>query len=498
MTVGRRSGPDRALADRTELVASDPRDQLATVLDAATLNVTATTRGDLIGAIDGHELAEGAQDGTLRLVDARTGATRTLSGRHDGAVNRLAFSADGRTLVSAGLDGVALVWDVARGTVRDTLSGHRGLITDIALAPDGRTAFTASLDGTSIAWDLAGDRRFGQPFIDPPLTEDPPALAVSPDGARLLVGERDGSLGVWDTARMRRAGSLGPRLPAPASSLAFSPDGLRIATVADALGTYARAVHLLDARTGMPVGRPLPGLTRHGSQDVTWSPDGRYVAAGDYGGDVLTWDARTGAPGPLHFGLKGNPVLSVAFSPDGRRLAATFDTQGTEVRDVATGRLVAWLGRADEVRWVTWSPDGRLLVTGHYDGQARLWSTADWRPAGALAGHQGYVLWAGFSPDGRTLATAEHRRDGAAVGRRHRAAGSGPRCTVDANQWTTRDASRPMAGTCSRRRTSGRGVAWPTTTAAWNQHACVVAGRSITRAEWAAAVPGEPYRRVCS
>ena len=222
----------------------------------------------------------------------------------------------------------------------------------------------------------------------------------------MVVSERDGTLRRWNLGRLQRSGALGRRLPVPASALAFSPDGSRLATVAAGPGRDPRTVHVLDAGSGLPDGPPLRGLAPGGSQTVAWSHDGRLVAAGDYAGDVHTWNARTGAPGPLSVSRLGDPVLSVAFSPDGRRLAATFGTGGAGVYDVASGRLVATLGSGDEVRWVAWSPDGRLLVTGHYDGRARLWTTATWRPAGTLAGHEGYVLWAGFSPDGRTLATS--------------------------------------------------------------------------------------------
>src|SRR4029077_10054230 len=110
------------------------------------------------------------------------------------------------------------------------------------------------------------------------------------DGARMVVGDRDGTLGVWDVRRLQRSGTL-VRLPAPASALAFSPDGSRLATVAEGPGRAPRAVHLLDAGSGRPDGPALRGLAPGGSQAVAWSPDGHLVAAGDYAGDVLTWNA---------------------------------------------------------------------------------------------------------------------------------------------------------------------------------------------------------------
>jgi WD40 repeat protein len=57
---------------------------------------------------------------------------------------------------------------------------------------------------------------------------------------------------------------------------------------------------------------------------------------------------------------------------------------------------------------VAFSPDGRSIVTGHYDGTAQLWSTKTWKPIGRpLEGHDdNRVLWMGFTRDGTMLATA--------------------------------------------------------------------------------------------
>ena len=60
----------------------------------------------------------------MRLLDLRSGAARTASGRHSGAVLAADFTPDGRTLVTAGEDGDVIVWDVQQGTPAETLSGH--------------------------------------------------------------------------------------------------------------------------------------------------------------------------------------------------------------------------------------------------------------------------------------------------------------------------------------------------------------------------------------
>ena len=73
----------------------------------------------------------GGEDGSVALLDLRTGKRRRLAGRHDDLVQELAFSADGRTLATTGDDGRVLVWDLRRGNVRETLTGHSGRITSL-------------------------------------------------------------------------------------------------------------------------------------------------------------------------------------------------------------------------------------------------------------------------------------------------------------------------------------------------------------------------------
>ena len=120
---------------------------------------------------DGRLAALGAADGSVRLLDLRSGRVRTASGRHDGPVSDARFTPDGRTLVTAGEDTRVMLWNVAEARASETLEGHAGPIRDVAVSPDGKTAYSASLDGSVIAWDLAGTRRLGRPFhiapVDP-------------------------------------------------------------------------------------------------------------------------------------------------------------------------------------------------------------------------------------------------------------------------------------------------------------------------------------------
>ena len=254
---------------------------------------------------------------------------------------------------------------------------------------------------------------------------------------------------------------------------------------------------LWDARTMSPAGE-LDGLLGTSySQEVVFSPDGRLLAAGgiddDGGGRVQVWDVRTGDPAPVRFDV-GSP--SLAFSPGGRLLAAAGIAARTEVRDVRSGRLVKRLDTGDFGRSVAFSPDGSLLAVGHYGGSVLLLSTKDWTQVGRrLEDHRARVTALEFSRDGRRLVTGG--ADGTALlwdTDSHRPIGS--RLTIEPDAFVAatfaRDGSHLFAVP-----DSGRGVRWDIRSAAWERHACLVAGRELTAREWDDALPERPFRQIC-
>jgi hypothetical protein len=97
----------------------------------------------------GLDVAFGFEDGSLRLLDLRTGEVVVARGRHEGSVTALRFNPDGRALLSAGRDERLIRWDVSRAVAVEFLAARgRGLLADLAVAPDARTAYSAARDGT--------------------------------------------------------------------------------------------------------------------------------------------------------------------------------------------------------------------------------------------------------------------------------------------------------------------------------------------------------------
>jgi len=120
------------------------------------------------------------------------------------------------------------------------------------------------------------------------------------------------------------------------------------------------------------------------------------------------WDATTGKE---LLALRGhdNPVISVAFSPDGSRIVTGGYDQTAKVWEAASGRLILTLtGHSDWVVSAAFSPDGERIVTGSFDSTARLWEAGTGQELLTLKGHNNVVRSVAFSSDGRRIVTGSY------------------------------------------------------------------------------------------
>ena len=155
-------------------------------------------------------------------------------------------------------------------------------------------------------------------------------------------------------------------------------------------------------------------LEYSGIQSLAFSRDDSLLAAGLYGGEVNLWSLTTGTFEVFSSDLPKGPdlvVTSVALSPDGSMLAAGFgDGQRSVLKtwDLGTGTSASWSWSTGYVLAVAFSPDGRTLAAALSSGGGPDWNTIklldlETEEIRTLSGHKGHVSEMAFSRDGTTL-----------------------------------------------------------------------------------------------
>ena len=196
------------------------------------------------------------------------------------------------------------------------------------LAPTASGSSPAVADGTIRLWDVGTGAPIGQPTDSG--QDIVWSVAFSPDGKRIASAGNDKTVRLWDAATREAVGKPLSGHIQSVVTVAFSPDGKRIVS-----GSGDETVRVWDADTGQAIGHPLSGHTNF-VLSVAFSPDGKRIVSGGADNTVRVWDADTGqAIGQPLFGHT-NFVTSVAFSPDGNRIVSAGDAT-----------LLLWPARTD-------------------------------------------------------------------------------------------------------------------------------------------------------
>lgn len=475
---------------------------------------------------DGHTLALAQDDGTLRLWSLRSGKQVARSAAMAAPLKSLGFVRDGKSVVTGDANGVVRfwdpktareqrqvnlsatgfrfqqtfspdgslaaswgsgpnrpsepqkppttirLWDLGTGKERVLSAGHGAGIRNLGLSADGKVVATQSADDTLRTWDASTGKELAR--VDDAQGWGHSGAFFSVDGTLLVGGHEDGAVSVFHAATRARRVRLPGVPPYRQGSFALSPDGRVVAQIH--VGGVVRLVRTAD-------GKEVHRFTGHPGYvtQVAFSPDGRRLAVGGfhfisgsglkpaeaYPGWVRVWDVEDEY---LLEELRGyvSAITALAFSPDGRTLAAAGEYDAAlSLREViggakrgewnvaeipgstginagyraafsASGRLLAAGGRGEEVHLIdlatgkaAWRHrcDGSVsglafhgdkrLVSGDGAGTALVWDVealvGKRKPVpGNLTEAERNALWADLaSADGVRAATAVWRLRGA-------------------------------------------------------------------------------------
>jgi WD40 repeat protein len=383
---------------------------------------------------DGEVLASGGEDGLVRLwnVSRRESPEplgSPLSG-HSAAVRAVAFSPDGGLLISAGDDSTVRFWDVSRPelplSVGSPLSPPRGAAA-VTISPDGRTLVTGGPGGDVLLWDITDPAAVGPGLVVPSILSGISGLAFTSDGKTLAAGGLDGLIVLYDVADMAKPRILGIPLmfhSGPVRSIAMSPTAKTLASGGDDGSLLLWKAYQVSAADdglgGLTLAHPeapnLVGGPVLGEQgevlSLAFSPDGKTLAAGGADHSVLLWDVSNPAsPGRIGspLGAHEAAVQSLAFSPDGDTLTSA-DAGGTIISWDVAGSGSALIAAStppgeESVAGLAFGPDPGTLLVGGKRGSILQWDVSSpttpeaLGPAGSLPGDQQEAVT--FGHDGR-------------------------------------------------------------------------------------------------
>ncbi len=314
---------------------------------------------------------------SLPWVEGPPGVLRHFKG-HSRAVEALAVSRDGRWMVSGSADGTIYTWDLATGDQRHQLAPPGRAVISVAFILNDRYVVGSNGAKEIAVWD----------FRDGQLTNSLPAgksylasIAASPDGELVAWGLRPASndnVLVWDAARRRGLRSLS--CVGEARSLAFSPEGRRLLT-----GDTGRSLICWDLTTGSQL---FHGTSEQPIMQVAFSPDGRHVATTS-SQQIHIWDLIRGevVHQPRTMAIRSN----ISFLADGIHLAATGLRHRVNIWDTRTGdktqtAVVGDSTRVGDLRSLAALPDARAFVVGDSDGNIYL------------SARRGFIASSGFNP----------------------------------------------------------------------------------------------------
>lgn len=339
----------------------------------------------------------------------------TVRLRHGEAITFIAFTADGKQVLTASLDNTVRVWRRDTGAEVQRFTGG----SMVALSANSKVLATRGEGNNLQIWDVENGKARGEVKL---ANQSCNAIALSPDGKILAARGHEKIIYLYDShsGNPLRQIKINPGEPnnihfgGDWAGLMFSADGKTI-TVSEMEYDNVQVttlVKMFDVESGAETQQFL--APQHGVYGLALTPDSKTLAYVN-GNQIRLCDVATGRD-LRQIQLQQYGLVSLAFSPDGKTLASRSSTYDTTVYlwETATGKETAKLNgtRATTLfysnystiglREVAFSPDGKTIAAGGADNAARLWDAATGKDLGPVGGHQGAVFGLALTADGKT------------------------------------------------------------------------------------------------
>ncbi|MYB64737.1 hypothetical protein F4X73_08605 [Candidatus Poribacteria bacterium] len=382
---------------------------------------------------NGKLLASGDDDGLVILWNA-TVQQKGFAGKigqnlsslklkkHREEIVSMAFSPDGKMLLSGSKDGTIRAWDTTTGQQHYICPGHVSEVSDIAVSAEDNTLISLhTQENKLIKWDITTGHPFSSTFFT---LKGPETISQNANKFVVNTFGFKHRIQLWDTAKIRLKYNLnGHGYPSEFWRLvnAFSPDENMVAVTTSRYQTGT--IYLWDIANPSKslLGRIFnpksiqPKYTFQGNQQevtaLAFSPDGKILASSGEGLDINLWNTESGSKLLTLTGDRSS-IDNLVFSPDGNMLASAYYSTVYlwDLTDLTTGNLVRKIETHSGAQTLLFSPDGRHLVSGGWDGKIRL---IDSDSGQVLSTHTGHadgisrkISKLVFLEDGKTLASA--------------------------------------------------------------------------------------------
>ena len=310
---------------------------------------------------------------------------------HGGGVVQVSWSPDGKYVAAGTFQGLT-VFSPDTGEVVAKVDGDGSFRDGVHWRPDGErvAAVSGGDDGSVIkVWDFKQHRMHRNIEIDARVRD----LSWSPDGKQIASPGPEKRVVLWDAESGQPVRKLAGH-ETDVLKVAWSPDGTRIAASGHEPGT----ILIWHVETGEVVTKIESGRM---ILCLAWSPDSAQVAGGILNGQVLRWDARSGEKELTH-SVEGW-VAALAWNYDGSRIAASNWGNLVTIFEAGGDQIVRILrGHTDNVRSLTWSPDGKRLATA--GRVVKIWDAYHDRVVRTITDDADIGETVVFSPDDNRLA----------------------------------------------------------------------------------------------